>query len=128
MTHVTAVAPPPRGTRVWVDGVEGAGIPGTDPGLLLGLTVFDTLRTYQGVPFPQHRDVLGIEFDDKTRWRLGYRATNRLQSVTEYVLKDESVKEWSELYTVQRLYRLATKKTPSQLMQEMTKNLKKNGL
>lgn len=38
-------------TRIWVDGVEGAGVPGDDPGLLLGLTVFDTHRTYDGVPF-----------------------------------------------------------------------------
>ena len=32
--------------RVLVNGVEDAGVPGDDPGLLLGLTVFDTLRTY----------------------------------------------------------------------------------
>jgi branched-chain amino acid aminotransferase len=37
--------------RVWVDGLQDGGIPGDDPGLLLGLTVFETLRTYGGVPF-----------------------------------------------------------------------------
>ena len=37
--------------EIWVDGVLDGGIPGDDPGLLLGLTVFETLRTYRGVPF-----------------------------------------------------------------------------
>jgi branched-chain amino acid aminotransferase len=36
---------------VWVDGVLDGGVPGDDPGLLLGMTVFETLRTYAGVPF-----------------------------------------------------------------------------
>ena len=36
---------------VWVDGVLGAGVPADDPGLLFGLTAFETLRTYSGVPF-----------------------------------------------------------------------------
>ncbi len=38
-------------SEVWVDGVLNGGIPGDDPGLLLGLTVFETLRTYGEVPF-----------------------------------------------------------------------------
>ncbi|MCA9562273.1 MAG: aminotransferase class IV family protein [Myxococcales bacterium] len=37
--------------QILVNGVEDQGVPGDDPGLLLGLTVFDTLRTYDGVPF-----------------------------------------------------------------------------
>ena len=46
--------------RVLVNGVLGEGIPGDDPGLLLGLTVFDTMRTYgqQGFRFAQHLDRL----------------------------------------------------------------------
>ncbi len=45
---------------LWVDGVLGAGVPADDPGLLLGLTVFETLRTYAGVPFrlDEHLDRL----------------------------------------------------------------------
>ena len=38
-------------TGIWVNGVKGAGIPGDDPGLLLGLTAFETLRTYGDRPF-----------------------------------------------------------------------------
>jgi len=34
-----------------VNGAEGGGIPGDDPGLLRGWTAFDTLRCYRGVPF-----------------------------------------------------------------------------
>ncbi|MEE2786454.1 MAG: aminotransferase class IV [Myxococcota bacterium] len=36
---------------IWIDGRVGGGIPGDDPGILLGLTVFETLRTYGAVPF-----------------------------------------------------------------------------
>ena len=37
--------------RIYVNGVLGASVPADDPGLLLGLTVFETQRTYNGVPF-----------------------------------------------------------------------------
>ena len=49
-------------SRIWVDGVEGGGIPGDDPGLLLGLTVFETLRTYGCEPFRlrEHLDRLEV--------------------------------------------------------------------
>ena len=40
-----------RVKRIFVNGVEGAGIPGDDPGLTRGLSVFETLRTYRFVPF-----------------------------------------------------------------------------
>ena len=36
---------------IWVNGIRDAQVPGDDPGLLFGLTVFETLRTYGGVPF-----------------------------------------------------------------------------
>jgi branched-subunit amino acid aminotransferase/4-amino-4-deoxychorismate lyase len=36
---------------IWVNGIRDAQIPGDDPGLLFGLTIFETLRTYDGVPF-----------------------------------------------------------------------------
>ena len=32
--------------QVWVDGVVGAGIPGDDPAITVGLSAFETLRTY----------------------------------------------------------------------------------
>jgi len=46
--------------RIWVDGEENGRVRGDDPGLLLGLTVFETLRTYNGTPFrlQQHLDRL----------------------------------------------------------------------
>ena len=37
--------------RVFVNGEEDGRIAPDDPGLLLGLTVFETMRTYHGVPF-----------------------------------------------------------------------------
>tara|TARA_B100001093_G_scaffold515827_1_gene593100 strand:+ start:381 stop:1151 length:771 start_codon:yes stop_codon:yes gene_type:complete len=38
-------------STIWVNGREGGQIPGDDPGLLFGLTAFETLRTYDGIPF-----------------------------------------------------------------------------
>lgn len=70
-------------------------------------------------------DAMQVDFDDKERWRLGYRAINRLQSVTEYVPKNEAVQQWTEMYTVQRLYSQVGKKTPKQMMVEIEANLKK---
>ncbi len=41
--------------RIFVNGIEGAGIPANDTSVLLGLTVFETIRTYQGIPFRLER-------------------------------------------------------------------------
>ena len=69
-------------------------------------------------------DVMKIEFDDKTRWRLGYRAIDRLQSLTQYVPKEQSVQQFKELLTVQRLFQMREKKSPRQMMKDIEKNLK----
>ena len=37
--------------RIWVDGVEGAGLPGDDPGFTRGWNAFETFRTYGESPF-----------------------------------------------------------------------------
>lgn len=46
--------------RIWVDGVEGAGLPGDDPGFTRGWNAFETFRTYGSVPFrlTEHLDRL----------------------------------------------------------------------
>ncbi len=36
---------------IWVNGVRDGGVPGDDPGLTRGLSVFETLRTYGTAPF-----------------------------------------------------------------------------
>ena len=69
--------------------------------------------------------VLKVEFDDQSRWKLGYRAIDKRQSLTEYVPKGQSVREWKELYTVQRLHRLASKTTPKKMATEIEANLRK---
>jgi len=48
--------------KILVNGVLGASVPADDPGLLLGLTVFETQRTYNGVPFrlTAHLDRLAV--------------------------------------------------------------------
>ena len=48
------------GGEIWVNGVLNGAVPGDDPGILLGLTVFETLRTYDGHPFrlEQHMERL----------------------------------------------------------------------
>ncbi len=67
-------------------------------------------------------DALQIQFDNKDRWRLGYRTINRLQSLTEYVPQKESVQKWTELLSVQRLYP-SQQKSPERMMQDIKKNL-----
>ena len=70
-------------------------------------------------------DSLRARLDDKARWRLGYRAVNRLQTVTEYVPEGQQVQKWKELFTVQRLHRLVEQKTtPEQLMGRIQDQLK----
>lgn len=46
--------------RVLVNGIEGAGLPGDDPGFTRGLNAFETMRTYNGRLFrlEQHLDRL----------------------------------------------------------------------
>ena len=43
--------------RLFVDGEENLKIPADDPGLLFGLTVFDTMRTYGKVVFRLHAHI-----------------------------------------------------------------------
>ena len=48
---MTSLQPRTGDKVVWVNGCVGAGVPGDDPGLLFGITAFETLRTYGCVPF-----------------------------------------------------------------------------
>ncbi len=38
-------------SMIWVNGIKNGGVPGDDPGLTRGLTVFETLRAYGRHPF-----------------------------------------------------------------------------
>ena len=51
--------------RIWVDGVEGAGLPGDDPGFTRGWNAFETFRTYGYEPFrlKEHLDRLDASCD-----------------------------------------------------------------
>ena len=66
-----------------------------------------------------------VHLDDESRWKLGYRAIDRRQSLTEYIPKGQSVREWKELYTVQRLHKLASRTTPQKMATEIEANLRK---
>lgn len=70
-------------------------------------------------------EVMQIDFDDKTRWRLGYRVINRFESRSQYVPDKQSVQKWEELYTVQRLHGLATRKTLQEMMTQIREALQK---
>ena len=67
---------------------------------------------------------LEIEFDDQSRWRLGYRSVDRIQSLTEYIPAGQAVGTWNELYTIQRIHNLAKTQTPSEMMKNIETNLK----
>lgn len=69
-------------------------------------------------------DVLKVDFDDETRWRLGYRIINRVESRTQYVPAGQAVQNWEELYTVQRFFKLIGRVTPSQMMAQIQEKMK----
>ena len=70
-------------------------------------------------------DKIEIEFDDQSRWRLGYRSLDLVQSLTEYIPQGQGMQKWNELYTIQRIHKLREKKSPSDLMKDIETNLKK---
>ena len=61
---------------------------------------------------------------DNREWELGYNAENNQEGIQEYVLKGETVNNWSELITVQAFFGLQKKTTPEQFMDSMIKRLK----
>lgn len=65
-----------------------------------------------------------VEFDDRPRWKLGYREMNRLHTLSEYVPHGESVLSWKEMLQVQRLHKLARQRSPTQLMHNLEEKLK----
>lgn len=67
---------------------------------------------------------LQVEFDDQARWRLGYRTVSRIHALSEYIPEGQSMAQWSELYTVQRIHGIAQKQTAQALMQQMEQKLK----
>jgi|GEM_PF-6232000 len=69
-------------------------------------------------------DSLQVQFDDKSRWRLGYRMINQIHSRSDYAPQDESVQHWKELLSVMRLYP-ATQKSPQAVMAGVEANLRK---
>ena len=69
-------------------------------------------------------DTIKVQLDPQA-WRLGYRSVNRLQTLSEYVPIDQSVQEWKELFTLQRLYGMTTRSvSPKQMMEQIEQNLK----
>jgi hypothetical protein len=64
-------------------------------------------------------DSVRFSFDDRPWW-LSYRTLNRVQAVSEYVPQNQTVQDWTELFTVQRLFGMTAKQiTPRKLMQDI---------
>ena len=56
-----------------------------------------------------------LYFDDRN-WEIGYQASNHISSLIEYVLKGETVHNWSELVSVGSLFGLQEKITPDEFV------------
>ena len=70
-------------------------------------------------------DKIKIKLDGRS-WRLGFRTINRLQSLTERVPLDQTVQNWKELFTVQRLYGMTERDvSPKHMMGQIEQSLKK---
>jgi branched-subunit amino acid aminotransferase/4-amino-4-deoxychorismate lyase len=70
--------------RIFVDGIEDGRIAADDPGLLLGMTIFETMRTYAGTPFRMDRHLRRMDHSART---MGIE----LDSVAELKTSIESV-------------------------------------
>jgi len=57
------------------------------------------------------RELVSVVHDGRD-WRIGHRQVDCIQVNTEYVLPDESVQDWDELLTVQRLIGLGERGIP----------------
>lgn len=61
------------------------------------------------------RIVWPFEFDNR-KWEVGYSASNTEQSIEEYVIQGETIDNWSELYTVHRLFNVIHKISPNEFI------------
>lgn len=64
-----------------------------------------------------------LHFDERD-WQVGYEASNEQQAIVEYVLKGETVHNWSELVTLQTYFGLQKITTPEVFVMSMKKNMK----
>ena len=71
------------------------------------------------------RPVDAVRFKlDGDRWRLAYRTINRAQILTEYLRPGQSLRNWEEMFNVQRLIGLSAQHvTPAQLMDTIKQKL-----
>ena len=74
-------------------------------------------------PLQCYAENMALGFDGR-EWELGYNVENDKEGIQEYVLKGETVNNWSELVTVQAFFGLQEKTTPEQFMDNMIKSLK----
>lgn len=68
---------------------------------------------------------VALNFDGR-KWEIGHSAESKDQGIREYVLKGETVDNWTELVTVQAFFGLQDKATPEEYMEGMMAELKKN--
>lgn len=85
--------------------------------LFLGMIVSSPAQSYA--------ENVALNLDGR-EWELGYSAKNDTQGIQEYVLKGETVNNWSEMVTVQAFFGLQLKTTPEEFMSSMIKQLKES--
>lgn len=65
-----------------------------------------------------------LRFDDR-EWEVGYESQNKIQSIVEYVLKGETVENWTEMVTAHRSFGLQDKISLEEYMNRLKQNLSK---
>jgi len=88
--------------------------------LIIGLAIMAALAS---LPLSSYAEDLKFDFDGR-EWAEGYKAGDDEQGIREYVLKGETVNDWTELVTVQAFFGLQEKTTPGDYMANMRKGLK----
>ncbi|MGE4573189.1 hypothetical protein [Parachlamydia sp.] len=69
---------------------------------ILSFFIALTLISSSVIESKECREQLKFSFDDR-EWKEDFQSNDQIGSITEYTLKNETVTDWSELVTVQKL-------------------------
>lgn len=67
-----------------------------------------------------------MEFRLGPPWRVGYRMMNGTSALTEYVTPDETVQDYTQMFSTQRLFKLGKEFSARQMMARMKASLEKS--
>lgn len=70
-----------------------------------------------------YAEQIAVHLDDR-EWEIGYKAKDDTQGIAEFVLKGETIQNWTELVTAQTFFGLQKKAAAKDLAQAVIKDIK----